>query len=496
MGKFIEEEDIEIPEFLKDNVEALRERYGDDATSASSIAATALADVDYGTETEIPKPITDDELHDAIKYYFNIDVPQHSCGHEGHVPPMKVVGDVFFSRHSRGVIHGSRGFSGKTLTLSTIGLAAAVFEGAGVTLLGGSGEQSARVLQYTRGYDTNVPESFLAAPQAPRWMLRGDPTKRKIFFKNGGNFDALMASDRSVRGPHPNILLCDELDSVAPAIWDAALGQPMESRGIKDRILASSTWQNPNGCMTREIRLAREMGFPYYRWCWRCVLESNGGWLSEEAVMRKKSVIPEEMWKVEYDLAEPSFDSRAFAVKAVEKMFDKELGFYEGKIGDDIIIEGPVTGATYATGGDWGKSRDKTWIITYRTDVLPHRIVAFSHLGRIPFPDLVEAFNKQVTLYDSYATHDATGIGAVIHDYLEVYSEPIYMVGKKRNKLFSDFIAGVERNELVSPHIESLYTDMKYATVEDFYSPSGHPPDSIVAAALAFEASSSVDLLI
>lgn len=631
------EEDY-IPEFLKDNPDTMYELYKDDPHAAIDIAANSLED-DDGEIEQLPKPKTDDELWDWVDHYLNIQIPRGCCDRDGHVPPFKAFSDAYFARHPRSVWWGSRGFSGKSTTLATLVLTEALSLGAATTLLGGSGEQAQRVLSYIKGTDTNLVDSFLAAPNAPRWMIKGDPTKRKTFFKNKGWVDALMASQTSVRGPHPNRLRGDEVDDMTIELWDAAQGQPMESRGIREQVVGCSTWQVPNGTMTREFQLARQNGWPIYTWCvppgtpvtisdgsvkaiedievgeyvltgqgrtrrvsktwerykdeelveitvdglpepilitedheiptqlgwikaglirrgdivfdarvkdqttnnperitnqclerrvssvkrihyngpvhdltveedhsfhaggfvvsncYACVLKSNGGWLDEAAVERKRASIPNYMWEIEYDLAEPLTEGQAFDRDSIENMFQKDLGHYEAKLNDKVTIQAPEEGATYATGADWAKSRDKTWIVTLRTDVVPHRVVAFAHLGRIPFPDMVDEFNRQVKQYDSYAVHDKTGIGSVIHDYLEVYSQGMDMVGKKRNRLFSDYIAGVERGEVVSPMIDSMYNDHYYCLVDDIYSSGGHPPDSVVAMALAYEASNSLDLI-
>lgn len=65
-----------------------------------------------------------------------------------------------------------------------------------VTVLGGSGQQSARILEAMRKRWT--------APQAPRHLIAGHPEVAKTRFIFGNTITALTASQTSVRGPTPN----------------------------------------------------------------------------------------------------------------------------------------------------------------------------------------------------------------------------------------------------------------------------------------------------
>ena len=61
------------------------------------------------------------------------------------------------------------------------------------------------------------------------------------------------------------------------------------------------------------------------------------------------------------------------------------------------------------------------------------------------------------------------------------------LVGRLRADVFSEYINGIENGEIVSPHIEFMEGEHKYASVDDVYG-SGHPPDSLVGGALAYRA--------
>lgn len=388
---------------------------------------------------------------------------------------------------------------------------------ASVTLLGGSGEQSQRVLEYFSKSQT-MPDQFWNHKNAPRYLLKVNNT-RKTELLNTGVIHALMASQKSVRGPHPQRLRGDEIDEMDEKLWDAAQGQPMAARGIPAQVVGSSTHQNANGTMTRELDMAAENDWPVYEWCYKENHEDNGGWLTQAMVQEKKGTVPIFMWNTEYELQEPEVEGRAIATERVDEMFsiqqnpeDNWVGLgrvreLKGQLGckyefeqpvvkldengDPVLKNGwPVLLAKYATGVDWGKRRDKTIIITYRYDVSPARLVAFQHIARMPYPIMIGRYNAQAKKYKGYACHDATGLGTVVEDYLEVETESFTMTGLARTNLFSAYIVAIEDQEVLAPKIVYMYREHKTVTTEDLYrsGPTRHPPDSVVAGAMAWRA--------
>jgi hypothetical protein len=69
-------------------------------------------------------------------------------------------------------------------------------------------------------------------------------------------------------------LRLDEVDELEIQLFDSALGQPMDKRGIRSQVVASSTHQYADGTMTELLRRANERGWPVHEWCWR---ENIGG---------------------------------------------------------------------------------------------------------------------------------------------------------------------------------------------------------------------------
>lgn len=495
------------------------------------VAANTLGGSKAGA---IPRPQTDDELHEAVKKYFNIDIPRRQiCKH--HCAPFTAFANAFFARDTVAVWKASRGFGGKSLLLALLGLCESAFIGAKCNILGGSGEQSERVLNYINGEE--APDAFWNAPDAPRHLVVGGKesevaenakgiTKRMIKLTNGGYLKALMASSKSVRGPHPQRLRLDEVDEMDISIFDSALGQPMERFGIKENTVASSTHQYSNGTMTAIIKRAIENKWGYYEWCYRENLKSNGGWLDDAAVARKKATVTKYMWETEYENQEPNPTGRAIDIEKCRLAFKTSLGEFTGEEHVYIEIEAPYKGgvpephchrcshpyrrddlrtdhcvycriprrltrpAVYSHGADWAKTTDWTVITTLRIDVHPARVVAWERTGRLDWPAMTSKFEKRIRRFGGGACHDITGIGNVVADYLNVASEGVLMQGLPRHELITHWISAIEHGLVEIPMIKYMFDEHRLASVEDCYKSGDkyHLPDTIASAALAWKA--------
>ncbi len=440
----------------------------------------APGEIDPSTWLPMSAPKTDGELRDFLRDTFDVRLPDKRCCRQ-HSTPFRAFSDAYFARKSVVVWEGSRGFAGKSFNLALLSLTEAITLSANVNLLGGSGEQAQRVLE--------AMATFWDKPKAPRQELRSEPAKRETRFRRGNWLRALMASTKSVRGPHPQRLRIDEVDEMDVGLLDAAMGQTMSLSNIPAQTVLSSTHHYAAGTMTEVKKRAKDKGWPVHAWCYRESLEPHG-WLSKAEVARKRNEVTEAMWLAEYELQEPSPEGRAILPAAVELMFQLKLGRFDGADGELIEIEPPVSGARYATGGDWAKKQDWTVQWTDRIDVTPVRLVAFQRMRRRPWPEMVKAFDDRLKRYPGVAAHDATGIGDVIAGYLHEQAEPIIMRGRLRDEIFSAYIQSVEHQEQVAARIDSAHGEHKYVTTDDLYG-AGHPPDTLVAASLARYAAKS-----
>ena len=184
---------------------------------------------------------TDDDLLAFVEETFGVRIPAVACCPE-HVAPAQAFCDAYFSRADVAVWKASRGFGGKSTLLALLALTEAITLQADVTVLGGSAQQSERVLE--------VMTRLWGSPRAPRDLLDSPPAVRKTRFVWGNMITALAASQAAVRGPHPQRLRIDEADEMPLAVLDAAHGQPMDRAGVQAQTVISSTHQHPDGTMT------------------------------------------------------------------------------------------------------------------------------------------------------------------------------------------------------------------------------------------------------
>lgn len=359
--------------------------------------------------------------------------------------------------------------------------------GAEVSVLGGSGAQSLNV--------HNASQEAWGWYNAPKALLSSAPTKFDTFLTNGGHMRTLMASQTSVRGPHPQRLRLDEIDEMDPSILEGSQGQPMRKMGphglIETHTVMSSTHQYPDKTMTMQLQRAKENGWPVFEWCWRETANPVDGWLTHDEVERKRQEISQHMWETEYDLQEPSIEGRAIDSDAVMRCFTEEYGTYDGQ---KPITAVPILGHNYITGVDWAKERDQTVVSTFDTTLSPWVCVAWQKMNKLPWPVMVRRAMEQWWKFGGKMVHDATGIGNVVDDLIHeeqprhLWKDVIPVVmggGRERQNLFSEYIAAIEHDNLRFPRIEYAYGEHLYVTVDDLYG-RGHPPDSVVSGALAW----------
>lgn len=416
-------------------------------------------------------PITTEKtLAEFIYYSFGVVIPNIKVC-ETHSTPWRAFCDSYFARYPVTVWKASRGFGGKSFLLALLGLVEGMTLKADVNILGGSGNQSRKVLSYTG--------AFLRSSSSPQGIIDSE-IKTETRLANGSSIVALTASQKSVRGPHIPRLRLDEVDEMELAIMDAALGQTMSKPWVKAQTVMSSTHQYADGTMTEVLTRAAVKGWPLYEWCYRESMANGLGWLTKEEIDRKRNEVTQDMWDIEYELQEANPQSRAIVPEKVTLMFDKELGVYEGSLDQYIEAESPRPGATYVTGGDWAKERNDTVIITIRTDVRPRRVVAFLRTGRRPWPEMVQAYNDRMDRYPGAGGHDSTGVGSVVSDFLKHDVVSNEMSGKKRVERLSSYITAIENEEYVSPMIRTMFLQHSRASRDDLYG-RGHLPDSISA---------------
>ena len=265
-------------------------------------------------------PRTDDELYEVVKALWGITIPRHKVC-DDHNAPFEAFSCAYFNREPQILIHGSRGLSGKSRLLSILGLTVAAIRGSDVNIVGGSLNQSINI--------HNTIRDAWEHSNAPSYLVKEESATR-IKLTNKAMIMPLTASQKTVRGPHPPTLLLDEIDEMDQAIFDAAKGQPMPQKNwqgdiVRPQTAMSSTWQYPDKTFAREYLRFQEEDLPIFTWCYKDTSNPIDGWLDQETIDQKRREIPAEMWRVEYDLGEPSIGTRAIDSDAVERMFSLKV---------------------------------------------------------------------------------------------------------------------------------------------------------------------------
>lgn len=440
-------------------------------------------------------PKTDDELWELVRTLWGVTIPRTQVCPD-HCAPFEAFADAFFARSPVSIWKASRGFGGKSQLLACLANTEAAVLGADISLLGASENQSKNVQEAMyQQWDSDL---------APRHML-AHFGQQELRLTNKARVRPLTASQRTVRGPHPQRLRLDEIDEMDLAILDAAMGQPMPGRNLDTQTVMSSTHQYPDKTMYEVLQRAVENDWPVFTWCYKESSNTVDGWLDPETIERKKQETSAAMFAIEYDLQEPSLGTRAMDTDAVEQMFSGGNKTEDGRV--EIVaspsmrkggameyhkFEEYQSNCDYVIAADWAKEQDFTVISVWKTSSQPWELVVYKRGNRRPWPTMVGWYNELFTEYKCHrAIHDGTGVGNVVNDYIDSRSTPFIMVGRDRDEMLTEYIAAVERGELIAPRIESAYTAHKYASVDSIYSRSKdeHLPDEICSFALAWHTS-------
>lgn len=436
-------------------------------------------------------PMTKDELWETVRVLWGVEIPRMAIC-PGHVAPFDAFAEGYFGNTANWALwYGSRG-TGKSLMLALLALTKAAILEINVALLGGSMAQSQNVQEHI--------ENLLLYPAAPRYAVKAQIQTQITF--NGGNWiRPLPASQKTVRGPHPQMTALDEIDEMDIKVYNAAMGQAMKkpnARGIEidEMVVASSTWQNPVGTFQTVRDEALKKGLPVRTWCFQEVLktpQNPTGWMDPDFIERKRASVPAELFRVEYELGEPAGGSRAFDLTKLNEYFVDMEPVRERHTGndDEWVFEEPEVTGWYAMGTDWAKEEDKTVFVVMRIDEEPRRCVYLRRVNRKPWPEMIEMFNQVMKNYGAVATHDGTGIGNVVNDLIDERAQKFIMSGRQRTDMLVTYITAVEQGEYRLPRNTPSFDAHKATTVEEVYAPgkwNSHLADDVAAFALAHRA--------
>lgn len=284
-----------------------------------------------------------------LKEYLDIRIPDKRICPD-HSSPFSFVADVFFGRVVDAIVwacrSGGKSFNEALLTF----LDSHFHEKCDTTVLAGSFYQGKQV------YDAT-----LQLWEQPGWssFLVGEPTKSETLLVNGSGFEVLTASQNSVRGPHPQRLKLDEIDELAPDLYEAALSQPLSKHGIPASTIMTSTMHRVFGLMQTVIENRHKMNLKLYKWCWlevaercndicenvqdpksivfnkRCNLweycqgraHDSVGYYPVEDVRKKRAQLDDDTWKSEWCVVRPSAKDMVYDPEDLEAATIEEIPY-------------------------------------------------------------------------------------------------------------------------------------------------------------------------
>ena len=422
-----------------------------------------------------------------------------------------------------------------TALITTIALSKICSQATAVDVLGASERQSNYVMEYINSENPMTVGSWWTAPNAPTALL--DPAqslRSKQVLTNGGRLECLTASPKTVRGRRPTTSLCDEVDEAELSLIKSAQGCPKtdHTNKIKKVMLLASTHQHTDGTFSYYWNMASERNkeasikagkptvvIPTYQYCYKDVLISNGGFLSDEEMEETRLVTPEDMWEAEYENGEPNFTGRLFKQWQLEFLFDKHMLGQEAEEtkfsgAEDELIEIPMGklfqnktveihghikrfrtahrtqdhlefnyGADFANDVDWSVYNRLVTNVLRPQD--PTYVQGWYRTGRKDtWKEIVESYNDFCNEHPGMGQHDETGNKAV-NDYIDCDSEGFTFSKKTKKPLLDALVVAIQNRRLKGPFIDWAYKEFKFLTREHLTGKK-HLPDSVASLALAW----------
>lgn len=350
-------------------------------------------------------PQNDDELWEQVRTELGVVIPRRACC-EGHTPPFTAFANAYFARSSISVWKGSRGYAGKSKLLATLSMAEATWLATEVLVLGGSAEQSENVIRYMDAI-ASWP-GFPADRLANRGREQYGVTKARVHLANGGQANAVAASTKATRGPHPTRLRVDEADELATRVLDAALGTTMVQRGVAAQTVISSTHHYEAGTMSDVLDRAAANGWPVYEWCLYCTRvgpDNPTGWLTQAEIDRKRKEVPERMWFIEYELQAPHGSEgvipRDWVHLANQRWREREAA--------GTLREGPFVIAGDVSGGGGDRAP-----FALRFGMTIAELIDLTPKEKDNFTPMADAVRDLVEEHGGVAAVDAIGTGSAV----------------------------------------------------------------------------------
>lgn len=212
------------------------------------------------------RPTTREELRDHVAACYGYDFPDtHVC--EGHISPMEVLWQLFKSTLSHLLIIGSRE-SGKTLIFAVAEHLLLrwngdeVFHGAGIYA------QAQRCFAYVQKIATNRDERPYFAQEVTKCV----EDEVRLIGPAGveGKLEIKSATLEQLNGPHPRVVMLDEVELIGQRELDEAASMPHRSERLPKLppvLHYTSSLKKAYGPMVRFLEEKEARGLTEMRWC-------------------------------------------------------------------------------------------------------------------------------------------------------------------------------------------------------------------------------------
>jgi hypothetical protein len=469
-------------------------------------------------QVSLARPSNDAELYAWMHHTWNVRFPDKV---------FQAVADAYFARHSP--VHvwiASRALGGKTFTQAVLKATEAVTLGCHCAVIAGSSEQAGRMTAYV---NPNVSASTIwseeRAPNAPRWLLPRITAVRKMRFRNGAVLETQTTSTKSARGGHPARLSVDEVDEMKIRVLTSAIAQTKVNYpallGGKERVepctVLSSTRQYPDGAMQWALKTGGKKGWHITEWTYRDTLhvpdhpEQQMGWALQPDVQALRDAMPDWQWEAEVENQEPNPAGRAINPEKVKLLFRRAWMETEAELGSWTVEKCDPNGR-YAVGADWGRKRDKTVIVVFRTDVRPFRAVYLYRQFRTSWPEMLAAYDLACETYHvgARACHDGTAMGGdMVSAYIKAKkAEAVQFMGQRRKDMLTEYVKACEDEAVAYPYVSVFEAEHRYLTNASIYGgqqedidgatrrEKEHVGDTVVAGAMAWRAARRSDIIL
>ena len=228
------------------------------------------------TQKATKAPKNNLELYEWIRDVLGFKIATKAT-HPDHQAPFDFIADAYFERYAILLAQGPRG-GGKTRIFSILDVASMRFKpGIEIVAIAGSEDQVRKGYTYVSGKKESHGEDGLIYNKYVKHMISGVPSMARTVFTNGSVLEIRTGgSEKAVSGPHPQLLIVDELDHLEPAPFNTALQMPQTKNKYQSVTAMASSQYHSTGLMQVLLEDADEKGISVYRFDVFDVMESCG----------------------------------------------------------------------------------------------------------------------------------------------------------------------------------------------------------------------------